>query len=279
MKYSNEMARGNFPCKCAIMRDETFINHCHSELEMISVRSGTLDITIENTPYTLNKGDIFVIPPFVNHSIDKASGDHERIAMLMEPGILGVWDGKNRIFPDVDELLEQIDGDSRHWESSVRDRIEAMIAQIYAEYTKRPKLWQLSIKSIVDQFLVLSVRSLPRRTQPANLNKQMTKLKTILSYIAMNYCDDISLEACADRVGFNATYLSRYFKKYMHTTYQDYVKSLRIDKAKWLLRTEDMTITDISGECGFHDIRTFNKLFKKETGMNPTAFRDSCKRQ
>ena len=53
----------------------------------------------------------------------------------------------------------------------------------------------------------------------------------------------------------------------------DYIKNLRLDKAKWLLRTEVFSITEICSECGFHDIRTFNKLFKKETGLSPTSFR------
>ncbi len=273
MKYTNEMLRGAFTCKCAIMHEETFMNHCHSELEVIKVCQGTQKITIENEELTLFAGDIWVIPPFINHSIAGGSDDRMRIAMLIEPGLLGIWDGKNRIFLDVDMILEHIDGDSSHWEKDIRDEMNEIIENIYEEYTSRKELWQLSIKTQMDRFLVLAKRRLPKKTQTGTINRQMAKLKAILSYIALNYCEELSLEACAKEVGFNPTYLSRYFKKYMNITYQDYIKNLRLDKAKWLLRTEGFSITEICSECGFHDIRTFNKLFKKETGLSPTSFR------
>ena len=92
----------------------------------------------------------------------------------------------------------------------------------------------------------------------------------------MHYYKDITLQSCADEVGFNSTYLSRYFSSAMGITFQEYIKRLRIDRAKWLLiTTEKLPVTEVCVQSGFRDIKTFNKLFKKECGMSPTEFRKS----
>ena len=62
----------------------------------------------------------------------------------------------------------------------------------------------------------------------------------------------------------------------MGITFQEYIKRLRIDRAKWLLiTTEKLLVTEVCVQSGFRDIKTFNKLFKKECGMSPTEFRKS----
>ena len=58
-------------------------------------------------------------------------------------------------------------------------------------------------------------------------------------------------------------------------TYTQYVTELRIGKARELLKTTDMSLSEISEAVGFNDYFYFIKKFKKETGVTPGKYADS----
>ncbi len=285
--YANEMAWGQFPCKCALMRgSEPFMNHCHSEVEIIKIREGRLRVVSEGENYLLRAGDIWIAPPFASHSIEGGSEDSVRLVVLMESKLMGMgeYGGEQWQEPsgpaedvrphwlDVQGFLEQADLNSRNWDGETRVRTDAVIEEIYQEYLGKEYGWQLAVKALADQLLLLVVRDMPR-CEKKPLNTQVQKLKGILEYIARNYCGPITLSGCAQVAGFNPTYFSRYFKGHMGITFQEYVKKLRIDRAKWLLQADSGPVTEVCYQCGYQDIKTFNKLFRQETGMSPTQFR------
>ena len=67
-------------------------------------------------------------------------------------------------------------------------------------------------------------------------------------------------------------YLSHLFKKETGITFSGYVTSLRIERAKELLRQGDKKIYEISDLVGYQTVQYFSKVFKKETGKNPKEF-------
>ena len=50
------------------------------------------------------------------------------------------------------------------------------------------------------------------------------------------------------------------------------MNAIRIDRARMLMRDPRMTLTDISGRCGYENMRTFRRAFVRETGLLPTAY-------
>lgn len=52
-----------------------------------------------------------------------------------------------------------------------------------------------------------------------------------------------------------------------------YILNLRINKAKKILATEDISITEVADECGFYDLAYFSRTFKKQTGVTPSQYR------
>ena len=94
----------------------------------------------------------------------------------------------------------------------------------------------------------------------------------ILSYINENYAGDISLQKISDRFHLNASYISQLIKSETGLTYTRYLTDLRIQKAKELLTSTDLTLLEISEAVGFHDYFYFIKKFKKEVGVTPGKF-------
>ncbi len=102
---------------------------------------------------------------------------------------------------------------------------------------------------------------------------QYHKIQQAVRFINDNYRTDICLDAAAREAGMSAAHFSRIFKKVMGLSYQDYLNSRRITKAKNLLRTSAQSVTEIAVSLGFADPTGFGRIFKKLAGRTPSAFR------
>lgn len=274
MLYENHASDdGRFTFAAEVMGGgRPFMTHCHQEMEIILVLHGQVVVKSEDMVYTLGDGDIWMAAPFVSHSIESATPDSQRLAMLLDLKIMGAWMRREEERQRTQKILEETDLYSSHWSGDTTQQVRQCIETMYYEYKSRERGWELAVKIGVNQLVLMAMREMPRRTAGVS-NRSMEKLKDILEYVALHYCSDISLEACAGQVGFNASYLSRYFKAHMGVTFQEYVKQLRIDRARWLLRNERLPVTEVGYLSGFKDIKTFNKLFKNECQMTPTQYR------
>ena len=83
----------------------------------------------------------------------------------------------------------------------------------------------------------------------------------------------LTLEQMARDLGYNYTYLSAYFNHSLHTGFQGFINQYRISHAAALLQGSSLPITQVAEQCGFGTIRSFNRVFLKEKGMTPSAFR------
>jgi len=77
----------------------------------------------------------------------------------------------------------------------------------------------------------------------------------------------------ARELGYSEGYLSHIFSEALGTTMPAYVNTLRIRKAMELLRRGSISVSDAALELGFGSIRSFNRAFRKETGMTPAKWR------
>jgi two-component system response regulator YesN len=95
----------------------------------------------------------------------------------------------------------------------------------------------------------------------------------VLDYLESHYNEDITLDSVAEKLDISGGYLSTYFKEKTGKNFIDYVHELRIDKAKELLLRSDHKIQDAAAQVGYNNLNSFNRMFKKYTGMTPSEFR------
>jgi signal transduction histidine kinase/DNA-binding LacI/PurR family transcriptional regulator/AraC-like DNA-binding protein len=94
-----------------------------------------------------------------------------------------------------------------------------------------------------------------------------------MAYIHEHFSDPIGREDVAHHAGVSEGYLSRCFTQETGLSLIHYVVRYRIQQAKQLLNTSDMSITDIAMEVGFSDSNYFSRAFRKEVGISPLAYR------
>lgn len=103
--------------------------------------------------------------------------------------------------------------------------------------------------------------------------KDSSLIEKIFRFIEENYQGDCTLSSLSHHIGYHHVYLSRYFKNNAKISFVEYVNNYRVNEARYLLRSTQKNILDISSECGFHSLRTFNATFKNITGQTPREYR------
>ena len=99
-------------------------------------------------------------------------------------------------------------------------------------------------------------------------------LKTAVDFIDSHYMDEeISLNTVANVANVSSNHFSALFSQNMGQTFIEYLTTLRMNKAKELLRCTDMRSSEIAGEIGYKDAHYFSYLFKKTQGMTPSDYR------
>jgi AraC-like DNA-binding protein len=115
-----------------------------------------------------------------------------------------------------------------------------------------------------------------------NKGKKAPKWTKELKEIIQDQIDtnmNLSLRQVSDELEINPTYLSREFSKYFdNLSFGDYIRKLRIEKAIHLIETTTYSLTEIAYLTGFSDQSHFNRIFKKQTGENPSAYRKKTKK-
>ncbi|ABX41250.1 response regulator transcription factor [Lachnoclostridium phytofermentans] len=102
-------------------------------------------------------------------------------------------------------------------------------------------------------------------------NKQ--KIQTALIYIKENYNKDLNMAVVSNYISMNYSLFSFTFKQYTGTYFVQYLKDLRIAKAKELLEKTEKKIVEISNEVGYENEKHFMKIFKNHCGVSPSEFR------
>ncbi len=100
------------------------------------------------------------------------------------------------------------------------------------------------------------------------------KLNQTLQYIKAHFDRDLKLGEIAAAVGMSQYYFLRLFKQSMGMTPYQYVLYLRVERAKFLLKQRQITISDVAIECGFTSQSHFTRLFRKMLGTTPKAYQD-----
>lgn len=102
-------------------------------------------------------------------------------------------------------------------------------------------------------------------------------IQQAIDYIGFHYTEDISLNTVADFVYLNRDYLSRQFKKEVGVNFSEFLMTMRMRRAKRLLETTNMRISDIALSVGITNMSYFSTVFHKSFGCKPNDIRKKKK--
>lgn len=103
--------------------------------------------------------------------------------------------------------------------------------------------------------------------------KDKEKMQEAISYISQNYNKDFNMAVVSNHVSMNYSLFSIAFKQYTGTNFVNYLKQIRMEKAKDYLQNSNTKISEISKNIGYENEKHFMKTFKALYGVSPTEYR------
>ena len=253
--------------------------HLHSFIEFVYITEGTLEQGIGQELHHMEKGDLAVIfPGQIQHSQVFDAENSTCIDLIVSPSYVTNFNvtlthkipfspviKKECLHEDIlyslnalcNELINKNQTNTGNFDSQNSDQEHNKI--IFQSYVN----------------LLLS-RALPNMTLEERNDREDDDLITrVISYIAENFTESMTLTSMAKDLYVSQFTLSRIFSGTFHTNFNKYLNETRLNYAASLLRYTDQTITEIYENSGFESQRTFNRAFSEKFRMSPREYRKS----
>lgn len=100
-----------------------------------------------------------------------------------------------------------------------------------------------------------------------------------VAYIRSHIAEPLHMDRIAGYVGLNRSYLSTLFKEQTGMSPLKYIQKFRLTKAKHLLESSRLSVSAIAYACGYQQPESLMKLFRRQYGMSPSAYRKAVQQQ
>jgi AraC family transcriptional regulator len=140
---------------------------------------------------------------------------------------------------------------------------------IYGEFVRNDAIAPIALEALILEALI--------ETSHANAEEPGARRPTWLRRAHDLICDSIStavtLSSVAEAVSVDPSHLARTFRLHYRCSIGDFVRRLRVERALRELTDADAPMAEIALGLGFFDQSHFSRVFKRHTGLTPTAFR------
>ncbi len=245
--------------------------HSHDFYEIYFFVDGNVTYYIENENYTLQKGDVLIIPPGKLHRpVIESNLSYERYVLwIYQPFINSKAEFRalikelNHMIVLKKMLLVSFQGE-QFIEATVL--FDNLLRKFYSNDDFALYTAQSCIVLIVSELLRELRLSEIRREEDADVIQQ------IIAYINVNVAHAPSLDELSEKFYLSKYYLSHKFKERTKTTLHRYILLKKINLAKQLL--EKKSPKDVCDLCGFSTYSNFYKEFKRQTGVSPKNYKN-----
>lgn len=256
--YYRDDQGGTCPLTCSA--------HLHYHIELFYLRAGRTRVWIDSEEYTVEAGDILLAYPNRVHRYEALEPERYHL-LIIHPDML----------PELStELTEKVPVSPviRHADAHP-DLIGTLdlLGRMAQTSRLRGPFSDASLRGLLLSFFG-QLLPLCELTE-AHVEDSHTIL-SIVNFCAQNFTRDLSLEILEEELHLNRFYLSHLFSGKLNIRFNDYINSLRLNDACRLLRTTNLSVTEISVRSGFNTLRTFNRSFIKQMGQSPTEYRKHC---
>ncbi|HEX3021306.1 MAG TPA: AraC family transcriptional regulator [Lachnospiraceae bacterium] len=243
-----------------LLTNFSFPPHLHPYVEMVYIKEGSIEVTINGDSRILQEGEAAICFPNDIHGFCSITGS-KIMTFIFSPEITGSYFGIRN-----DKTLE-----NPFIPASIMDKeLCSLLLLLHDEYVNSNNRYVIkgllyTILGKLDSYFILKSSS----------HSYSSTIQSLLKYVEMHYHENLTLDSISKDLGFSKFYLSRIFSNKIGYQFNDYINRLRINRAQKLLNETDLPITTIALECGFESQRNFNRIFKELTSRTPTEFRKS----
>jgi AraC-like DNA-binding protein/mannose-6-phosphate isomerase-like protein (cupin superfamily) len=258
----------------------SFMWHCHPEIEITYVKEGSMHYRINNRSFHLKEGDIIFCNSNALHSGEMENQeDCSYIPITFDPKLIYGFFQSTICTRYVDPVIQNLAVCAVHidysekWHETFRDRM----LEVISLDKQKPDFYELDISIRMQLLWRLLVEHLPH--QPVSTTSDFTeyeRIRRILSYIEQNYMNQITLDDISEHIHLCESECTRLFKRHMNTTLFSFLQEYRIERSLEYLNTKE-SISSIAEKTGFSDSNYYSKVFSKIKGCSPREYRKNLK--
>lgn len=231
--------------------DFSYPAHLHGCLEITFCVKGLVEISVNGKPFAVHAGNGILIPPNTVHGY-RTPSTSEFYTILFSRNVL----------PDFSALFSHKSPDRYIFPMD-----EALRRQLLEYYSTERTLF--GGKSLLYRAAEAFLRDNSFSDTP---NGDTDLTLRIAAYIQDELCSSITLQDVADHLGYSYFYISKRIHKAFGVPFTTLLAQYRIAKAKDLLDSGELSISQAALASGFGSIRTFNRIFFQFTGMTPSQY-------
>ena len=146
---------------------------------------------------------------------------------------------------------------------------KSLLRRIYRETKINDSVTRMAVEGLLLQVFAEMLR--PTSESCSQIPRWVLKVKEILR----DETAEINLGFLSRQTNVHQVQLSQEFPKYFGTSFGEYVRNIRMEKATALLAKKSLMLTEIAFECGFADQSHFIRSFKKQFGLTPKRYRQN----
>ena len=259
-------------------RSEDYPVHRHGCLEITIPIEKSYTYIFDDRTIILKEKEILFVPPDMLHKISGTKSGIRFIYLFNVDFLKGFFD-----YDEFAKLIREpllITPDTHPEIYSLIFERFMEIKDLYFFYSTTVK--EISIFSkLMDVFGMLMKKDYSDSLVVIQNDKQREvyiKFKTLAEWLAMHSSENISMDEAATHVGYSKFHFARLFKEYTGMTFNDYQTTLKLKEVERQLADTDLQISDIAMSCGFNNLTSLSRCFKKQYGCSPSQFRNRIRR-
>lgn len=253
--------------------------HWHKELEFLILRSEAMTCRVGDQTLHLKKGDCILINSSVVHRYEAPEKPFDEkghwITLLFSADFIAPVHSaiyQKTVYPVLmsgEHFFSFCQNDS--WKVRIRDIVKDICAVCNKNHVTQELSIHISLCTIWKELF----EHLPEQDRMKAVNKNLmlqARMRVMLQYIWENFDQPIRLEDIAQSANISESVAQRCFRSCVRESPNHYLQLYRLEHAKQLLLTTNLSVLDVALASGFGSAGYFDHLFKREFGMTPKQF-------
>ncbi len=249
----------------------TTLAHWHDDLEFTLMLSGEKVCCVNGRPVRIQAGDgIFVNTRQLHYDYSPDKSDCRYLCLLVHPMLLCASPYVERTFiePVLSGVPPYLLLEGKGWAGKLCRLLEEAARSLQGEFGPlrvQAKLWE--VWEELYAHIPLPVDA------PRPRNQNLHALQGMVAFIQKNYKEKLALEDIARVGSVSKTTCCKIFRQYIGQSPLAYLIEFRLRRGMELLRSTDMTVTEVCFEVGFSGPSYFTESFRKAFGCTPVEYR------
>lgn len=245
--------------------------HIHTAVELLYVKEGSYDVTLDNAHYHIEQGDLILFCSGAIHYVVTGQSESNSYYVIKIPPSFFIDFAKGDAGAEYAMRFSlNHKGYKCLWTSSelAGGEIKAVLDRLVLESEQGRYAYGVAIKLKIMELLLAILRADAPSAPLAN-DRTTGLIYSIMNYVQLHYSEDLEEKELARRNGMSYSYFSRSFKRVTGMTFKNYLNRTRISKAEQMLLANGGSITEAATACGYNSVSYFISVYRSVTGKTP----------